>query len=480
VDRGGGASRTELSQEALPVAVDGVLSSQGGRHSVSYRLPIPYFGFLWAPLVSRRAREIERAADEGRPLPHWTPWWAPPVPLGAKASATLASACLISLLWSYGGGTGGLLTQTLPYAADIYGVSDHWLGIGLAVVRGGVALALVLGVMIDRRGRKSFMVRGVVAHCVLVALIGLMPSFATYIAAQVLLRCLDTGLSVALAVLAVEEVPAGSRAVALSLIGLAAGGGIAMAVVALPLAGAGRAGFAFAYALQLLALPLMLSAARRLPESPRFLRHARERHDFRQLLRGRYARRLLLIGGVALLAATFAAPTVEFFNRYLDDQHGFSALEIVVFLAITGLPALPFLVIGGRLADLVGRRPVGAAFLTASSLGYAAFYLSSGFWLWPLALAGNAFGASAGAALAPYGPELFPTRIRSAAQTAVLTAAVTGSILGLVGVGLLASSLKVGEAIATLLPLPLIAVLIIVTRFPETAGRELEETSAEA
>jgi hypothetical protein len=47
---------------------------------------------------------------------------------------------------------------------------------------------------------------------------------------------------------------------------------------------------------------------------------------------------------------------------------------------------------------------------------------------------------------------LFPTRIRSAAQTAILTAAVIGSILGLVGVGLLASSLKVGEAVAILLP----------------------------
>jgi putative MFS transporter len=464
----------------LPVAVDGLLSVRDGRHVVSYRLPIPYFGFLWAPLVSRRAREIERAADAGRPLPEGTPWWAPPVAFGAGASAALASACVISLFSSYGGGTGGLLTQTLPYAADVYGVSNRWLGIGLAIVRGGVALALVLAALIDRRGRRSFIVYGVVVHCLLVAMIGLAPTFATYIAAHVLLRCVDTGLSVALAVLAVEQVPAGSRAVALSLIGLAAGGGIALAVLALPLAGAGRAGFAAAYALQLLALPLMLSAARRLPESPRFLRHASERHDFRELLRGRYARRLLLVGGVALLAATFAAPTVEFFNRYLKDEHGFSALRTVVFLAVTGLPALPFLAVGGRLADLVGRRPVGAAFLTVSILGYAAFYLSSGPWLWPLALAGNAFGAAAGAALSPYGPELFPTRVRSAAQTAVLTTTVIGSILGLVTVGLLTPSLKVGPAIAILTPLPLIAVLIIATRFPETAGRELEQTSGES
>ena len=52
------SSRVELSPTVLPVAVDGVLSVREGRHAVSYRLPIPYFGFLWAPLVSRRAREI--------------------------------------------------------------------------------------------------------------------------------------------------------------------------------------------------------------------------------------------------------------------------------------------------------------------------------------------------------------------------------------------------------------------------------------
>src|SRR5439155_14472926 len=52
-----------LSARHLPVAADAVLLRVDGRHHVRYRLPVPYFGFLWAPLVARRARAVERAAD---------------------------------------------------------------------------------------------------------------------------------------------------------------------------------------------------------------------------------------------------------------------------------------------------------------------------------------------------------------------------------------------------------------------------------
>src|SRR4051794_27602523 len=82
-----------LPARALPVAADAVLSKQDGGHRVTYRLPIPYFGFLWAPLVARRAREVERAADAGEPLPSDTPWWAPPEPIGPRESASLAALC---------------------------------------------------------------------------------------------------------------------------------------------------------------------------------------------------------------------------------------------------------------------------------------------------------------------------------------------------------------------------------------------------
>src|SRR5918999_5865485 len=134
-----------LSPRNLPVAADAVLFRRDGRHRVSYGLPIPYFAFLWAPWVARRARQVERAADAGRPLPTDTPWWAPPEPIAARASESLAALCLITLLWSYGGGTLSLVSLTLPYAADVYSVENRELATGLAVIRAGVLLALILG-----------------------------------------------------------------------------------------------------------------------------------------------------------------------------------------------------------------------------------------------------------------------------------------------------------------------------------------------
>jgi predicted MFS family arabinose efflux permease len=468
-----------LSPANLPVAADAVLSEHDGHHRVTYRLPVPYFGFLWAPWVARRARAIERAADAGEPLPTETPWWAPPAPIDASASQALAALCLISLLWSYGGGTLSLLSLTLPYAADIYSVDNKGLATGLAVVRAGVLLALVLGPLADRFGRRRLVIRAALSHCALAAVLGLAPTFELYIGGHLVLRCIDTALGIAIGVLVAEIVAAGSRALALSLVGLAAGGGIVLAVIALPIAAAGRAGFAAVYLLQLLAIPAILHAARYVTESPRFLRHAKEPHRYREVLRSIYGPRLLLVGGTAFLASAFTAPTLEFTTRYLNDAHGFSSFEIIGFLAITGLPSFPTVILGGRLADAVSRKRVGVPLVGLSALAYAGFYLASGWLIWPLALVGAMLGSAGGAALAPYASELFATRIRSEAQTLALIMSVAGSAVGLALVGVLSGSLGLGPSIALLAGLPLVALVIVALAFPETARRELEATSGE-
>lgn len=470
---------TPLSARHLPVAADAVMSLREGRHRVRYRLPIPYFGFLWAPWVARRARAVERAADAGEPLPSDTPWWAPPQPLTARASEALGALCLITMLWSYGGGTLSLLSLTLPYAADVYSVENRELATGLAVVRAGVLLALILGPLADRLGRRRLVVAAAGAHCVLAAAIGFAPDFELYIAGHLLLRCIDTALGIAIAVLVAEIVAAGSRAVALSLVGLAAGGGIVLAVCSLPLAAAGRGGFASVYLLQLLALPLILHAARYVRESERFLRHADEPHSYREVLSGIYRRRLVLIGTTTLLAAAFTAPTLEFTTRYLDDVHGLSSFEIVFFLAVTGLPSFPMLILGGRLSDTASRKAVGIPLVGASALAYAGFYLATGWLIWPFALAGAMLGSAGGAALAPYASELFATRMRSEAQTLTLVMGVTGSALGLAIVSLLSDSLGLGPSISVLAVLPLAGLAIVAVAFPETTRRELEDTSGE-
>ncbi len=371
-----GGSRQELTPQELPIAIDPVLTEVDGRPHVSYRIGIPYFGFLWRPLIARRARRIERAAAAGEPLPETQPWWAPPAPLDAGAQTTLAIAALLTAIYGYGGGTLGLLSLTLPAAADTYDVSDDTLAVGLAVVRAGVLLALVVGTLADRLGRRKVIVWAVLIHCVVTAAIGLSPTFDIYIGGHVALRFIDTALAIGLGVIVLERVAAGARATGLALLAAAAGIGIGLAALALPIASTGRVGFAAVYGIQLLAIPLVLSAVRRLPESPRYLTHARERHGYREVLRRPYVWRLAYVGGASLLSAAFVAPALEFLTEYLDDEVAISPVATLVLIALMGLAAGPGLMAGAFLADFRGRRAVAIPALTGALAALVGFYLA--------------------------------------------------------------------------------------------------------
>jgi putative MFS transporter len=186
-----------------------------------------------------------------------------------------------------------------------------------------------------------------------------------------------------------------------------------------------------------------------------------------------------MVGGVAFLSAIFFAPGAEFFTRYLSDVRGFSSLQIVFFLVITGAPASITVVLGGRLADLRGRKPVVVPVSVIATLAFVGFYLTAAPWLWIFAFLGQVLGSLALAGYGVYTPELFPTRVRAAANTLVLVCAVTGSGAGLATAGALAGPLGVGRAVAVLALFPLLATLIVALRYPETRGRELEETSGD-
>jgi MFS family permease len=319
-----------------------------------------------------------------------------------------------------------------------------------------------------------------VLHCFFAAAIGLAPTFDVYIGAHVVLRCLDAGLTVSLFVLAMEVVPARNRTTIVSLLALAGGAAGALAVVAIPLAAAGRGGLAAAYALQLLALPVVLRAVRRLPESHRFVVHRRERHGLRELLGARGVRgRVALLGGAVFLSSLFFVPLTEFYNRYLDRVQGLSPGEIVAFIVITTAPAIPALLVGARYADTRGRKRVGVPLGALAVLAYVGFLTTGSPAVWLLAAAGNALASASAVALVVYGPEMLPTRVRAAGNSAILALSVTGSAIGLIAAGALSDPLGIGHAVAVLAVFPLIAVAIVALRFPETAGLELEETSGD-
>ena len=132
--------------------------------------------------------------------------------------------------------------------------------------------------------------------------------------------------------------------------------------------------------------------------------------------------------------------------------------------------------VGGKLADRRGRRLIGAVGVGAGVVFTVGMYLVGGWSIWMLSLLGSVFGAMAVPALGVYGPELFPTAARGAANGVINLASVVGSAVGLVLAGVLSDRLGgLGPAMAVLSIGGVAVVLLVLFLYPETASLELED-----
>jgi MFS family permease len=440
------------------VEVDGHEVTQ----TVDFRLAVPYFWWLFV-LPFKRA--ITRPPHERH---HW---WAPPVPLDARASGVLGTLAALSVVLGY---LNTLFTQTVTFAGAEFGAGNRDQGVAGAVVRLGSFLALAVVALADRRGRRLVLLWASAAGCVLAATGALAPSLAWLTASQTVARGFATALLLVVGIVAAEEVPARTRAYAVSLLAMAGGLGAGTALVALKLADLGLRGWRLLYVLPLVALPLVASVRRRLPESRRFLAPHPE------VPIAGHGGRLWLLALSGLLTNLFIAPQSQFTNQYLRAERGFSAGRISLLSLITGAPGAVGIIVGGRIADIRGRRRVAAVALVGGAACTVAFFLSRGWPLWVWPFVGSMISAASIPALGVYGPELFPTSLRGRANGMVGVCALGGSAAGLALAGALGDSFgRLGPAMAILATGPVLVAAMVLTLYPETAGRELEELNPE-
>ena len=475
----------------------------------TYRLAVP----VWAWLFHYPVRHALRHRRDV-----YGYWWAPPDRIDARASTVLGLLCTIQVLDGY---LGTVLSQTLTFAADEFGHSNTAQGIVLAVVRVGVLVALASVALADRHGRRRMLLATGITSCAVTAVGALSPGLWFLGATQLLARGLSTALGILIVILAAEEMPARSRAWAMSVLVLGAGLGSGMAVWVLPVADLHISAWRAVYVVPLAGVAVMAWVGRRLPESRRFeIAGARFRaghdhpagtpsdapappaptttridasHDHPAgtpsdpsdapdtAAAQRRRRRLALLAASAFLIAMFAAPASGLRNDFLKDEREFSAAAISLFTVVTNTPIGLGIFAGGYLADRRGRRPVGAAGLVAGAAFVAWAYFTDGAALWLLTLAGGVLGAVAVPALAVYGPELFGTYRRGRANGLLVTVGVAGSALGLLVAGWLSDSLdgRLGPALALLAAGPLAVAALVVWKYPETAGQELEDLNPE-
>ena len=437
---------------------DGGLVTEVVRYRLARGLRGFPFGLLYRAALRRPGRDR-------------SPWWAPPEVIDARAGATIGSLCAIAVVVGY---LGTLLTQTITFSADEFGASDSAQSAVLAVARLGVLVTLVLTGLADRQGRRRMLLWCSSAGCVAAALGALAPNLVGVGASQLVVRTLVAACTVLLTVIAAEEMPAGARAYGVTLLGLSGATGVGVCLIALPLADLGTGGWRALYVLPLVGLVVIRRAGRLLPESRRFV------VAHRNVPMAGHTRRLWLLAVSSLLLNLFKDPASQLLNEFLRDERGFSAARISLFSIATNLPGFLGVVIGGRIADLRGRRGVGAVAVVGAAGLTVAQMLSSGWSMWVLSLVASIIGAAAIPALGVYGPELFPTSLRGRANGVIAVLGVAGTITGLVVAGQLSDRWDgLGPALAALSVGPLVVGALILLAYPETAHQELEVLNPE-
>ncbi len=450
-------------------------------------LRLPYFGWLFRPLVRAAMRNSlahmaavleARALGRQEPATPARPVWLTREVIEPRRAATIASVAMILVIAGYGG---GLFTNTVDFVAKSFDASDANLGVALAVTRVGTFIGLIGSAMADRRGRRRILLASMIGVCGASAASAVAPGLVAFTLLQVIVRgCVQ--LAAVVGYIAVtEEAPEGSRAFLLAIAGMASGAGFALGAGLLPIADLAESAWRLLFALAGLGLLLLPSLSRRVVETDRYAAMSDRARSARakELVDPLYGGRFVVVGAVVFCLGFFGVPSLQFTNRYLQDERGFSGIGIFWLRAVTqALPSLLAIIAGGRLAESLGRKTVAARATFALALGTVAFFLWGGPALWIAMLLGTVAGAMSGPSLTAFNTELFPTEVRGRAGAALLATGVVGAVSGLLFVGYLSDPLGgVGNAIAVTCVVPVIVSLFLIPRLPEGRGRALDELS---
>ncbi|MDE0614516.1 MAG: MFS transporter [bacterium] len=427
-----------------------------------YRLAIPVWWVLFTIPFSRALRQ-------GR---DW-PWWHPPDRFTARQARIVA---LLATLAVIAGFLGTLLGQTITFARDEFGESKSAAGFALSLIRLSILITVAVAALADRKGRRRTLLYAAFGAILASAATSLVANLATLTAVQAVSRGLSHAMALLIFVFALEEAPSGSRAFVASMLGLAAGLGSGIAVGSVPLADLGVTAWRLSFLVALAGLPLVLFAARRLPESQRF---ETARRQPRTKPPTEYRFRLVLLAVTSFAVLVFASPASQLQNDFLRDERGFSATKITIFTLLTAWTAGPGMLIAGKLADLRGRRVLASIGVSGGALFALWHFTLAGWPMWILIAVGTFMTATTVPTLGVYRAEMFGTMRRSESNGILGMAGVAGSAAGLAAAGVMADAWGYGTAFTVLVAGPILVAILVLVFYPETTRRSLEELNPE-
>lgn len=407
------------------------------------------------------------------------PFWHPPTQLEPSVILAIWTLIGIAFLNSY---YATLLGQLLTFTAAQFHSSTAVQGLVLGASRFDIWPALILMFLADKIGRTKIILFSTAMGAVFSAIGAFAPNMYFLAVDQVITKAFATSAILLIAIVSSEKVPATARAWSLAALVIGSALGAGLAALMLPIAGISQGSWRVLYAISILALLLIKPFSKYLNESKRFEFLSNEPALTKSEIRSSKNRKALaLLSIAAFLLNMFFIPASQFRNEFLRHDRGFSPLAISAFTILTAAPGAIGLALGGRLSETRGRRIVSAVSLVVGAGGLMMAFLSKGVMIWIWAILGSTIAPATIPALGVYGTELFPTKYRGKANGIIGIWSRIGSIVGVVAVGYLGSTLynQVGTPLALMGIGPLILAVIVLIRFPETKGLELETINPE-
>ena len=469
VDRRGEVSgRLNASQETAESYETAASSQTAASYEIvettSFRLSIPFWSGLLNLLVKREFGRPRLASPSQL-------WWMPSQRLDERSGHVLGVLCLMSLVTGY---LGVLLSQTLTFVADEFNADKGTQGIVLSAVRLGIPLAFGVTFLADRLGRQPLLRFGLVGAYLVTAITAASAGIWMFGISQGVARGLVTASALLIGIIAAEEMPAGVRAYAASILSMCAGLGAGVMVWFIWVADLSLTAWRFLYLIPLLAAPGLVWMLRALPETRRYEIASPTVSDASPS-NPDMMHRLLLLGGALFLVSVFTTPASQFLNEYLRDERDFSGVQLVAFQLLTNTPAGISLYLAGRWADKRGRRQIAMVALLGMAVFTSLKFSAAGWPMWGWGLGSSLFAAAMVPVIGVYGPELFATSQRGRSNGILTVIGVAGGALGLLLVGQLAERWdSFGQVFAIFSVAPLAVIALVFFLFPETAQQELE------
>ena len=375
----------------------------------------------------------------------------------------------VALIAGYGGSQ---LSHTLPFARHALDITEGGMNWVFAATRLASFIGLLFMVFADRRGRR---IPFLVAFALLPVgnlLTAAAPDPLTFTAAQSVTRIAVIAVAGLAIVMLAEELSPRIRALGIGLYALAGAAGSGIGLALLPIADGSDDAFRLLFAFTgfgLIGLPMLF---RFLKESRAFVSYTKK-VTFRSALRAGLGRHFWPLAAIAFLIAMFSSPATSFvMERLVDDLAWETAPARFLLMVFSGLGTAG-VIIGGRMADQIGRKRTTIAAMATGLVGGVAFYTQDSGWI----LAPAVFLATLGLgmltpAMASHRSELFPTRVRATAAGWITNVAITGSIAGFVIGGVVVDRIGLSTTITSLAG-GLVIAMMLVTLLPETRGMDL-------